>query len=275
MKTKPVARYRNPVYPSRLQVLADPDLLKHHLPPAWRAVPQMAGSVALFLAVNSTLQAADKKAAGPTGATAVVAPIFEHGDGRGATGCVVVSPPVFLSEEEAWQVIGEELAAKGVKMTQRNFDLRGVAIPDRMETFEIKNNSVTRKTEEGKGKPYQADAADPKKHVAVEFVSYRDYHRLGGAMSLSTVQSYDFKGVAKSVSEQVAKGAKDKVYFGVLYDPASKSDREVLRKNPPKTQAEWQKYWKDVENTGRGESQRLLRLQVQDFIKWLEGQGVI
>ena len=92
MNAQRVKRYRKPAYPTRLEALSRPELLKRNLPPGWHALPEMAGTVALFLAVNSTLQAADKK---PAGAAAVVAPIFEHGEGRGATGCVVVAPPVF------------------------------------------------------------------------------------------------------------------------------------------------------------------------------------
>jgi hypothetical protein len=60
----------------------------------------------------------------------VVAPIFEHGEGRGATGCVVVTFPVFLSEEEAMQVIREELAEHGIDLT-RGPDLEGLTVMPR------------------------------------------------------------------------------------------------------------------------------------------------
>lgn len=180
MKTTPAKHYHKPAYPTRLEVLAEPDLLKKNLPPGWQAVPQMAGSVALFLAVNAGLQAADKKPGGPLGA-AIVAPIFEHGDGRGVTGCVVVSPPVFLSEEEAWQVISEELAKQGVNISSRSVEIRGVEILRRFETYETVNGTLKPKITEvpSSAKTYQSDGADTKKRVAVEFVSQQDYNRLG------------------------------------------------------------------------------------------------
>ena len=57
---------------------------------------------------------------------AIVAPIFQHGEGRGATGCIVMSPPVFLSEEEALQVIREEMAAKGVQLGTNQTTVAGI-----------------------------------------------------------------------------------------------------------------------------------------------------
>ena len=47
-----------------------------------------------------------------------VAPVFIHGEGRGALGCVVVSPPVFLSEAEALEV----LAHVGLRQVLRQHD---------------------------------------------------------------------------------------------------------------------------------------------------------
>lgn len=270
MNTQRVKRYRKPAYPTRLEVLSRPELLQCNLPRGWHALPEMAGTVALFLAVNSTLQAADKK---PVGAAAVVAPIFEHGEGRGATGCIVIAPPVFLSEEEAWQVIDEELAKQGVKVPGKEFEVRGVKIAARMESYEAKNGDFKSKMEDmpGSAKPYKADRADPQKRIAVEFVSASDYHRLGGPFSMSSVQSYDFKEVGKSVAEHVRKEAKDKVYFGVLYDPSTAPKRE----DQPKRPEDWKTHWEQRQTKGKAESQRLLRLQVQDFVRWLQGQGAI
>lgn len=277
MKTKSLKRYRKPAYPTRLEVLSDPDLLKRNLPPSWQIVPQMAGSVALFLAVNSTLQAADKKLGDSSRAMAVVAPIFEHGEGRGATGCVVVAPPVFLSEEEAWQVIGEELTKQGIRIAHPSFVVRGVSIPLREERYEVRNGKLESKIVDlsDKPEPYQADGADPQKRVAVEFVSEKDYHRLGGASSSSTVQSYDFKQVAQSLAERVDKQAKDKLYFGAFYDPACKFQPDPKKSTQPQSSEDTMKSWLESRIKSKAEAQRLLRLQVQDFLKWLQGQGVI
>jgi hypothetical protein len=277
MNARPVKRYRQPAYPTRLEVLSEPELLERHLPCGWRAIPEMAGTVALFLAVNSTVQAADKKLEAPLGSLAVVAPIFEHGDGRGATGCVVVAPPVFLSEEEAWQVIDQELSRQKLKLPGIGFEVRGVKIPHRTESYSVKDGKWTSKIEDlpGTKQAYKADRANPEKRIAVEFVSEHDYDRLGGPNSSSTVQSYDFKQVGNSLAEAVRKEAKDKVYFGALYDPAVRVEPPRREPGNIKTAEDWGKYWEESLKKSKAESQRLLRLQVQDFLKWLQAQGAI
>jgi hypothetical protein len=277
MNARPVKRYRQPTYPTRLEVLSEPELLERHLPCGWRAIPEMAGTVALFLAVNSTVQAADKQPVTPLGSLAVVAPIFEHGDGRGSTGCIVVAPPVFLSEEEAWQVIDEELSRQKLKLPGIGFEVRGVRIPHRTESYSEKDGKWTSNVKDlpSTNQAYKADRANPEKRIAVEFVSFPDYERLGGPSSSSTVQSYDFKQVGKSVAEAVRKEAREKLYFGALYDPAVRVDPPKRDSARIKTAADWGKYWEASLKKSKAESQRLLRLQIQDFLKWLQAQGAI
>ncbi len=294
MKAKPVKRYRHqPAYPTRLEVLSDPELLRRNLPPGWRSLPGMAGSIALFLVANSLAKAGEQSAPAPGGSAAIVAPIFEHGEGRGATGCIVVAPPVFLSEEEAWQVIDEEMARRGIKLTEKAVPLKGVQIPQRFQNFNLRNGKVeSRITDvEGSTKPFAVDRGNAQKRVAVEFLSQKDYFSKAGAPSdMSSVQSYDFRETAKKLAKDIGKQGQDKLYLGVFYDPLA---RPQAPKNVQfQTQQEWEKAWnqgvaepktaKEREayaNAQRllntNESRRLLRLQVQDFVKWLEAQGAI
>ncbi len=293
MKAKPVKRSRIPGYPTRLKVISDPDLLRRNLPPGWRSLPGMAGSIALFLAANSLTKAGEPKNPALGGSAAVVAPIFEHGEGRGATGCVVVAPPVFLSEEEAWQVIDEEIERRGVKLPQTSVPLKGVQIPRRFQANILEDGKSKWRIAdvEGSAKPFAVDRANSQKHIAVEFLSERDYYAKAGAPSdMSTVQSYDFRETAKKLAEDVRKQGQEKVYLGVLYDPVAKS--KYPKNLELQTQQEWEKSWKQGSQKPKtpkewaayakaqrlletNESRRLLRLQVQDFLKWLEAQGII
>jgi len=267
-------RCRRPAYPTRLEVLEDPELLTRHLPAAWRHLPAMSGAIGLFLGVNLTVSAAEEKAgaAKPTARTAaVVAPIFEHGEGRGATGCVVISPPVFLSEEEALQVIRDELAKRGVTLGREKQQVTGVTID---------------------GERFQADAADSKKRVAVEFVSEQQCQELDwareretnreGSITISTVTVFDFPRTAKYLAEKVKSGGSRKVFFGTFYDPLSgKINLEEIYRPVQRDGLviadpnDSEKRREAAEVTIKAESTRLLRLQVQDFVKWLQGQGVI
>jgi hypothetical protein len=256
MKSKPVRKYAQPNYPTRLEIAVRPALLHRHQPPAWRKWPELTGAAGLFLLADTArLPAADSPSNGgqtppQIKALTLVAPIFEHGEGRGATGCVVMSPPAFLSEEEALQVIREELATSGVKAWQTNFVVPGVKITPAL--WEIYQEDGKMQFVPPSEKPLVASAADSKRKVAVEFVSERNCHRLGAPASSSTVQSYNLKAVAKSVAAEVQKQGQEKLYFGTFYDPLAGT-------------------WR----SGKAESQRLLRLQVQDFIQWLQAQGAI
>lgn len=274
MKPKRVKHYRKPGYPTRHDVISDPELLRRNLPPGWRSIPGMAGSIALFLAANSVVQGAEKKAAGP-GHAAIVAPIFDHGEGRGSIGCIVVAPPVFLSEEEAWQVIDEELAKRGVKLPEARVKLPGVHIPHRMRDYNLKDGKLEERITEmgGSAEALSVDRANAQKQIAVEFISQREYSKVGGPSSMSSVQSYDFKETAKSLAQDIRKQAQEKVYLGLLYDSLAKTpDLNTLRSLPQESRT---KAYRAMQQEAASESKRLLRLQVQDFLKWLEAQGAI
>ena len=157
-----------------------------------------------------------------------VAPIFERGEGRGATGCIVVSPPVFLSEEEGVQILREELAKHGIHL-KAGGTLKGVRIAARMEEHEwVDKGNGEKEIEESivelpdKVKPLRLDGLDPDRRIAVKFVSCKGYFDLGGPISSSTVQGYEFKDVAKQVAAVVTQQAQDSVFLGVFYEPSTR-----------------------------------------------------
>ncbi len=281
MKPKPVRKYAKPKYPTRLEIAARPALLHRHQPPAWRKWPELTGAAGLFLLADAArLAAADSppnasQTPAQAKALAIVAPIFQHGEGRGADGCIVMAPPVFLSEQEALQVIREELATKGVELTTNQTTLAGVTLGDWKPGV-----GSTRE-------PVKADLAAPKQKVFVEFLSERnarqwDYERgkEEGNYQISTVTSYDMPKTAAFVAERVKQQASDRIYFGTFYDPiAGTMDiQKAVAQSPPgksKSTAQLNRLLLQVQVDARAGSRRLLRLQVQDFIKWLQAQGAI
>jgi hypothetical protein len=274
MKSKPVRKYAQPKYPTRLEIAARPALLHRHQPPAWRRWPELTGAAGLFLLADTArLSAADSSPKGgpnptQTNAVAIVAPIFQHGEGRGATGCMVMSPPVFLSEEEALLVIREEMAAKGVKLGTNQTVVAGVTVG------RYKRGVGTQQ------EPLKADAADPRKKLFVEFLGKRDaeqwdWERMkeGTNIFISSVQSYNLPKTGEYVTERVKQQATDKVYFGAFYDPlAGTLDFSKLR---AKKSSPGKLNFEAAMADAKVESRRLLRLQVQDFLKWLQAQGAI
>jgi hypothetical protein len=286
MKPQPIKQYREPRYPARLLVIATPSLLQDHQPPAWRA-RGMASAAAVLITAGLTVAATDKPGKAPVKAT--VAPVFAHGEGRGAIGCQVILPPVFMSEEEAMSIIEEELGQAGVKLTDKNVEYKEVLISER-EEYGVKDSKGNWKEEVrdvpgGKQKPLVVDRVDPAHKVAVEFVSEADYFELGGAHSSSTVQSYDMADIAKNVDTKVAaKGPA--VFFAALYDPVVNADYRALDEQSSACSAKASQSGKDAadcyeqaRDTARGKayakSKEELRAQVKDFVNWLKAQGAI
>jgi hypothetical protein len=296
MKTIPVLRLKVPAYPTRLQILADPALLERHIPPAWRATADLAKAAALFLATNlaGCGGKGDGGAAGggtagkspPPAVSAIVAPVFEHGDGRGATGCVAVSPPCFLSEEEAIQAIAEEMARAGAPPSRRGVPWKEVSIPHRhIEYHDITQTTgwqiydgVSRhvlrplnleKLEPSLAKlfvdsscawpwrivvdpvastPLTVDGLDPARRIAFKFVSEKEYFKLGGPQDSSTGGSFDTQETARWVASQVKKHGPGGTYFGTFYDPAAGWGWEV----DPTDQESFDKKMKDA----KGDNER-------------------
>ena len=123
MEPKPVQEDQRPAYPTRRDVLA---------------------GAATFALAN--LVGCDFVMAEPESGKVIVAPVFEHGEGRGATGCIVVSPPVFMSEEEGMQILREELAKHGIQL-KAGGTLEGIRVPARSESYElVKKGAESRKS---------------------------------------------------------------------------------------------------------------------------------
>ena len=273
-------------------------MLRRHVPAAWRKSAQVAGALSILLAAGSL------NGAGCKGRdVAKVAPVFMHGEGRGSAGCVMVNPPMFLSEEEALSVISDELGKAGLTMTQRN--VRVDQIPVEQFRFSDKPQNAGRAKYDGPVDSLIIDLMDPQKRVAVNCVTTRNYHHAGGEITSSSVQGYNCRKVAERLGETIRE-AKDApgMFYGTFYDPIVKpKDPETIQLSPQEMQElnalaektassapeserrDWERAykeaaagkkrheqaWKDTQE----ESYGLLRAQVKDFIEWLKGQGAI
>ena len=284
-------RRRPPAYPTKLQILATPQLLERRLPPAWAGNREIAAAVGVFLAAQATGchhgSAIDKTVANQLPiAQQAVAPIFLHGEGRGATGCVVISPPVFLSEEEARQVIEEELAKFDICISSRDVDFEQIKIPPRyIHVTPQREDPVIVETvieSQKDARIMSVDLLDDDKRIAIEYITNTDHGVLGGLIlepgNWSSVTRYDFADTARYLADKIQETEPD-VHFGVFYDPlicpAAFSRRN--ENNSPVTSLDWlsDSNAEEKRNLARQASKRMLREQVRDFVDWLKAQGVI
>jgi hypothetical protein len=257
-----------------LEVDIDPSLLAEHIPAAWRLSKEMARAATVLLAANAAGcgdgreldGAAPPAVAGNPPSTAVVAPVAGAPNrqasqyGRASTVGIVVAPRVYLSEEEALQIIREQLEAHGLQMSEQDVAMgsvmvEGLGLVDRYDwltkTRERRFGEIT--------EPLEVDLKDPRRDVCVEYVDEWDAMRMGGGDS---VRSFQPSSVARSVSEQVREDG-DGVYFGAFYDPSEDLPTELR---------DGHGNWRDE---AEAECKRLLRQQVKGFTEWLKGQGVI
>jgi len=185
MKVQPVAHYARLGYPTHAVLKTHPELLRA-LPRRWRRHALIAAGVtaccSLWLA-QATRAAADS--------APHLAPIFQHGSGepRGMYGTTFSSSPVFLGEDEARQVIAEELGKASIHLTPDQPTLTRLSLP-----------ALT------------MDGEDTERHLAIEYLTPEDNVALGFDKNRNLVES------AKAVRQALEK-AKTADTLAVFYDP--------------------------------------------------------
>ena len=278
MELKPVKKYTPPKYPDKKIILTNPDMLKL-IPNRWSKTisTQIAFSSLLIMMLTACGPKYDNYSeSNITGSSPInnfsntagyVAPIFEHGDGIGSYGCVSVAPPVFLSEEEAYQIICDEAKKRGINLEKSNELLQDVEIPvtytfpekiifnpDNPDEYTPVYPSKTKENGD-----LELDGYDADKKIGFEFVSVSDFKAWQGKSGVwASVEEYNVLDAAKTLREGIAEKTNDK-YIGIFYDPIASVDFSA----------------EGASIKMQGSSEELLRQQVADFIEWLKAMNVI
>jgi hypothetical protein len=137
-----------------------------------------------------------------------------------------------MAEDEAIQIIREEMAKAGVNLSQRGVELKEVSLAEPLivtneefaEEIDKQFGRTTDPTPVRRREPpssLRLDLGDPNLNVAVEFISRDDYDALTASVMMSTVQEYEFKSLAKVVAGKIAASSRG-LYVGVLYEPATR-----------------------------------------------------
>ena len=193
-------------------------------------------------------------------------PLFEYGEGTGAIGCVSITSPVFLSEEEAFAIIYAAFAEAGLDLRQGGETLNGVNLPI-TDALDQGDPNGRYSTTQGSMIP---DGMLDAYGLPVAFVSTRDvadwYDNTGMGASVS---SYNTRKTARTLAE-------NNPYLAVFYDPVSSVDynkvwelEQEAGESDEDFQARWEAMEQEISQESQTESARLLRLQVDAFIEWL------
>lgn len=316
MKIRQTSKHSEPKYPTQGEAVRNPDLLAN-VPSRWEKAPGFAAMLGLLsLSGASCADVAEEKApmeqgpgprAEPTGkqeaidrvqkATAVVAPMLEEAlayDGRGTFGCEASEPAQFLSEDDALELIREELEAAGLNL-KFAVDLENVMSPtgefkekgwkkpeiswdegDDMDDYDpYALRGPQAKTALGR---YTFDWADTDRSVYIEYLCKRDYNNWEAGYG-ATAWSVVFPDVARQAAEAFGKSkVKKRTVFGVFFDPLAKPGAEEFRVSnltPDQKRladSEWRKRRGDDDHL-RGKAK--LRAQVRHFVEFLQKEGVV
>jgi hypothetical protein len=260
-KIKPLKHYGRPAYPTRAVLDEHPELLRL-VPKRWRGNPLVLGVLTWVCVLLSGCRTGSD-AKGKQTVVSRVAPLFIHGEGRGAYGCVVVNPPVFLSEDEARQVIVEE-----GRRAEISFAADVQTIPHVYGPVTEPYALGEKRKMQREVRPLQLDGTDAQRKIAYEYVSrsdfrawqdyggrfyiYRDGRFFVRLFEVSSVSSYDTQKAADVLRDGLVR-AKPKGTYAVFYDPMVSWNGANAQESPHEN----------------------LRGQVRDFIEWLKAEGVI
>ena len=290
----PVKKYNAPKYPTQNDANQMPEMLRK-LPSRWEKNAKIIAAVGLLGAMTLTScgvldpllkpnnTGTENNPGGTESANYLnVAPVFVHGEGTGSIGCVMIAPPVFMSEQEALAIIKNEMKSAGVDF---------YATPPKKYTAtqnkrEKKEDSYwgDYETVLGGGK-IGLDLYDDKKSVAVTFISMDEAEEKylpdkdGNTMG-SSVTSYRPRELAELSVGDFAKQNGD-ISIGVFYDPGTDWQSEEYQKileeynNYDSKGKSWGEASEQYENDTKAMIEEDLRQQVRDFIEWLQGQGII
>jgi len=264
IKITPVKRKVTPKYPDQYSVELRPLLLRNK-PMRWQATP-VAGTV-LSAVVMLGLAGCQPEPPEPVTMGDIAdpvcfkTPIFEHGEGFGSYGCMSVTAPVFLSENDAFAIISDEFNKLDITVKKGGGTVDNIQIP---KTYIcLSRDDEKSKPETAKGS-LEFDFAVKDNSIVMEFVSSDDVREWDASKTLASVEKYNFKEAAQTLNDSLNDSYIDSVH-GVFYDPAERFD---LGKYPEKD-------FEELEAEAREKSCETLREQVKDFIAWLGAQGVI
>ena len=310
MKVEPVKNYKTPAYPTIERYVYNPQEFLRHAPHSWLGNTVVITALLAFTVggtncvygqiIKPNTEQSDKKPnkrdqkQREQQQISHIAPIFVHGDGRGSFGCIVVTPPVILSEDDALQIIKAELAKHNLILDSTN---QSIQIP--VNKIEWRNDTIPNIIKE---KNLKFDGEIKNISFLIEYLSSDDYNNFEDddfeigengeiSVSWSSVSGIDTKQMANSIREKILKDNKHNAV--VFYDPMVRFDERKLDKSIKREEIDWGSFRNMTEEEQeklleklskihyqqtkpiRMEARKLLIQQVDDFVKWLKKEKLI
>ncbi len=306
MKLKSLSNYKQPVYPTRDKYILQPMLLNDCLPPSWGRKAVVAGALLAFVMAGSA--GADllslKNKAGveilrsvesyhallPTGMNlpeyfgslkddnggneeeTKISPLFIHGKGAGSIGCVVISPPAFLSEADAKRIIEDEFRNAGIGFDFENYQPDGLTV-GKEQIFRTEEDREYYESTKGEDVddniPLVMNGYNREYNFGYCYVGTTEHDKYSENHSFTSLDSWHTKETAERIVDILKSDGRTNA--AVFYEPMNELDYRNYRNSqePPL------KVMEMVRSDAEEESKKLLRYQVQDFLEWARAEGVL
>ena len=201
LQVTPQIQYRAREYPTNEMLAGQPELLTA-LPWRWHnnALVKTALSFALISGLAGCARLSSDKIREEVTEHPISIPVFEHGRGMGSYGCSSIAPPVFLSEEEARQVIIREATRHGIDFSSQK-TLSDIDIPSKNLSTNIFDEDALRIFEYRIG-ALELDGYDKALDIGFEFISKYDVEAWDVVIGGGSLLVYDMLGTAKGLSEK-------------------------------------------------------------------------
>jgi len=201
-------------------------------------------------------------------------PFFEFGDGTGGIGCMAITAPVFMTEEEAFEVIAAAFAESGLYLYQPAGQRPDVNFPiTNINGEEVDPNKTVQ------GNLRNDEMMKLGTHdLTVMFVSKDDVIRWQenpDAPPTISFSNFDIKQAAMTLAE-------NNTAMVVFYDPVAgmvnylDATRDIEREDGENDEAFFARLdavREEEQRKALAESEHMLRKQVEAFITWLFQMG--
>jgi hypothetical protein len=201
-------------------------------------------------------------------------PLFEFGDGTGGIGCMAITAPVFMTEEEAFEVIAAAFAEAGLHLFRPDGYRPDVNIPVTNIDGEEVDPGKTKQGILWGNEMMTLGTHD----LTVKFVSKEDvakwHEDIDGGPRISW-SNFDIKQAALTLAE-------NNTAMVVFYDPVAgvvdwlAVTRDFEREDDDSEEtffARRDALWEEAQREALVESEQMLRKQVEAFIAWLFQMG--
>ncbi len=265
MKIKAERKYQSPKYPERFVYENNPEMLLRYVPAKWLKSSIVASALTAFVfggncsaenidTPDDTVVVTPRKPVKEQFTMEIneninckIAPIFIHGDGRGSTGCIVMTPPCFISESDAKEIILKKLENAGIKFESRDYLFKENYNSTKRHLYFVDYKKDIEITEEH---DFVFDGYRDDINLGIKYITHTNVEVLNkkSIENTSSVQSYNLIGDAQQIKEDLGKDCEANI--ALFYDP-------IIQEAIPMEEA-------------RKQSRKLLEEQVEDFIMWVQ-----